>query len=397
MVEGATTRRLDRVLLGAVLLLPLAFYLPSVINTFDSPSGDQARALIHTDFAPFWAAARAAQDGLVDRLYDLESFIAVQRSVLGPEAGGHGYLYGPHSIFLIWPLGWLSYGWAFTVWGIIGFGFYAVAACAGGWTWPRVAALVLAPATFVNVMFGQNGFLTAALLVGGLRLIDRAPVAAGVLFGLLSFKPQLGILVPVALIAAGQWRCFAAAAGTTIGLVALSMAAYGIDLWPQYLAFIADYRTALSLHGGGTMISMGPTPAMAVHVLGFGDTAKIIVQTIITLAAIAAVFWVYRRRAAPDLAIAVLLICTMLATPQAFIYDMTSTSVAVILVFQVTKRTGFLPGESAALAMTWLSPILVKGLNPAGWPIGPVILGTTLIYVLVRIRRAAHSATGKSE
>ncbi len=43
-------------------------------------------------------------------------------------------------------------------------------------------------------------------MIGACRLLGRRPVLAGVLFGLAAVKPQLGLLVPVALISARQWR-----------------------------------------------------------------------------------------------------------------------------------------------------------------------------------------------
>ena len=54
---------------------------------------------------------------------------------------------------------------------------------------------------FVNVGHGQNGFLTAALLGGALHWLDRRPWLAGVLIGCLAYKPQFGVLIPVALLA----------------------------------------------------------------------------------------------------------------------------------------------------------------------------------------------------
>ena len=61
------------------------------------------------------------------------------------------------------------------------------------------------PAVLVNIGHGQNGFLTAALLGGALLLLDRRPWLAGVLIGLLAYKPQFGVLIPIALLAGRRW------------------------------------------------------------------------------------------------------------------------------------------------------------------------------------------------
>ena len=56
---------------------------------------------------------------------------------------------------------------------------------------------------------GQNGFLTAAL-IGGRRCCNwrTRPLLAGLLLGLLTYKPHFGLLFPVALIFGGYWRAF---------------------------------------------------------------------------------------------------------------------------------------------------------------------------------------------
>src|SRR6185312_13844103 len=67
------------------------------------------------------------------------------------------------------------------------------------------------PMAFINALVGQNGFLTAALIGGTLYLIPIRPVLAGICLGLLTYKPQYGLLFPIALIVAGQWRVFVSA------------------------------------------------------------------------------------------------------------------------------------------------------------------------------------------
>ena len=79
----------------------------------------------------------------------------------------------------------------------------------------------------INAFFGQNGAFTAALLVGGLLAAPKRPILAGVLFGLLTVKPQLGILIPFCLLASRNWRAFASAAVTTVTLVLLTGLAFG--------------------------------------------------------------------------------------------------------------------------------------------------------------------------
>ena len=386
--DGRSRLVIDRVLLVVVILLPVASHAMSVITAygwFGVP--DASSTLVEIDFAPFWVASKTVLDGHASWLYDIDLFIAQQRQLLGPQAGGHGYLYPPQSILLIWPLGLLSYGWSLAAWLLIGFGLYLCATFAGAWRWFKVAALTLAPATFANAMFGQNGFVTAALLIGGMRLLERAPIAAGILFGLLTFKPQLGVLVPVALIAAGAWRAFAAAVATTLVLMGLTAGLFGIDLWWSYIDFIIGFKAALLEQGYVLGDGKGTSPTMMARMMGLGPIAGSVIQALFSLGAAGAVYWAFRPPRGGPLAIAVLAVVATLATPMAYVYDMTIVSVAVIMIYDVASRDRFLPGESAALALAWLSPLLILALTPRGWPVGPVLLSVLLVYVLTRLAR----------
>src|SRR5450759_1306515 len=98
---------------------------------------------------------------------------------------------------------------------------------------------------------GQNGAWSAALLGGGLSLLERRPVAAGMLFGLFVYKPHLALLIPVALIAGRQWRALIAAGVTTVIVLALSVVLFGPDVWADWLRNVSVLREAFLERGDG--------------------------------------------------------------------------------------------------------------------------------------------------
>ncbi len=98
------------------------------------------------------------------------------------------------------------------------------------------------PAVMINAGFAQNGFLSTARLGGAAVWLDRRPALAGVCLGCLAYKPQLGIIVPLALAAAGRWRSFAVAAATVAILAGLATVAFGMDIWPAFMADMAVAR-----------------------------------------------------------------------------------------------------------------------------------------------------------
>src|ERR1700730_12518571 len=87
------------------------------------------------------------------------------------------------------------------------------------------------PAVLINVGHGHNGFLTAALIGGGLGCLERRPLVAGILLGLLAYKPQCGLMIPVARAAGGYWRPFISAAITVVVLTIVTTLTFGTSVW----------------------------------------------------------------------------------------------------------------------------------------------------------------------
>ena len=109
----------------------------------------------------------------------------------------------------------------------------ALAARAGrDWLLPLLAF----PAVFWTIGLGQNAFLNAALFGGFTLLLDRRPLSAGMLLGVLCYKPHFGLLAPVALhrrpAVAGA---FAGAAITVAVAGRASVALFGWGTWTAYL------------------------------------------------------------------------------------------------------------------------------------------------------------------
>src|SRR5262249_20369050 len=148
--------------------------------------------------------------------------------------------YPPVFLLLCAPLAWLPYLVAFILFEVAtGLFFLAVAwRVLGERSAVALATLCAFPIVFWNIGLGQNAFLTAGFCGAGTLLIDRRPIAAGLLFGALSYKPQYGFLLPFALAAGGHWRAFAAAALSTATLILLSLMVFGIEAWRAFLGAI---------------------------------------------------------------------------------------------------------------------------------------------------------------
>ena len=171
--------------------------------------------------------------------------------IFGASTPFYGWLYPPFFLFIAAALALMPYGAALVAWQAVTLALYLLtiwailqssfrgarsATSVGVTADPLWLLLALAfPAVLINIGHGQNGFLTAALLGGALAMLDRRPLIAGILFGLLAYKPQFGLMIPVVLAASGRWRSFAAAAAA-VGFLALTATfAFGPPVWHAFL------------------------------------------------------------------------------------------------------------------------------------------------------------------
>ena len=103
-------------------------------------------------------------------------------------------------------------------------------------------------------LVGQNGFLTASLIGGTLYLMPARPILAGICLGLLSYKPQYGLLFPLVLIAASQWTVFFTAAVVAVAMAFASWLAFGTESWQAFFHWMPMFSQAFLTEGKATMV-----------------------------------------------------------------------------------------------------------------------------------------------
>src|SRR5437899_8419260 len=188
-----------------------------------------------TDFSNVYAAGTLIWQGRPAEAYEPARQHAAEKAVFGDrEVPFYGWLYPPFFFAVAFLVASLPYAWGLAIWLAASFAAYLAAMRP---VLPRPETLLIAaafPAVFINIGHGQNGFLTAALLGGALHLLDRRPWLAGLLIGLLAYKPQFGVLIPIALLAGQRWNTIGAAALTGGALVALSFAMLGGAVWHAF-------------------------------------------------------------------------------------------------------------------------------------------------------------------
>lgn len=320
----------------------------------------RAGPIIGGDFIVFQHAASRAGDADKAALYEMTSLKAeLQARYPGRGEMNFGWMYPPTMFLLVAPFGEAPYLAAYSAW-VVAFAALFLVVTYRLWAdrWTMFFA-ISAPPFFQAIITGQNGLLTAALLALAGGFAERRPVIAGIAAGLLTIKPQLGILIPFAFAAAGCWRAVAWAAATAGALAALSVAAYGTGVW---FAFVEGVVT----HGGRMAASGFPfeklvTPYSFAAMLGAPAAVAGAVQAAAALLLAAYVFIIWRRVKDADLRLATLSTAALMATPYAFYYEFVIALPAMIVIARRAVETGWLKGEKLSLIALWLLTMQAPG------------------------------------
>ena len=344
------------------------------------------------DFMNYWSGAWLALHGRAAEVYDWHAFHVFQQAVTGPDIQLYHYSYPPILLMLTAPLALVAYVPALGVWLLSSW--YAFYRALKLTAFDGVLLLALAaPAVFVNAVGGQNGAFVAALLGGGLLLLDRRPALSGFLFGLLLFKPHLGLMIPVALLAGRRWRAFGAATATVIALAVASVALFGWDLWLAYFRHVSVLRQAILEDGSGVWHRMMSVFVLARR-LGFDVGWAYGIQTMAAIAAAALVARSWLRDDAPDIRNALMVLGTCLATPYLQDYDFVVGAFVVVWLQAAGHTAGIRPRSvQMVCAAILLLPLFNGSISlMTGIAIGPFVLVPVFAWVVMMAQRSAAQA-----
>ncbi|MGE0062000.1 MAG: glycosyltransferase family 87 protein [Xanthobacteraceae bacterium] len=358
------TRERVRLVAAAVLIASLAG-LVWLAATSDGLNDHQGRPL-GTDFSNVYAAGTYVLDGKAAAPFDPARQFAREQAIFGPATQFYGWHYPPFFLGLAALLATMPYWLALLVWQASTLGLYlwAMRGVAGRAEPLWLLLAVAFPAVVINLGQGHNGFLTAALMGGALLQLDRRPILAGILIGLLAYKPQFGLLVPLVLAASGRWRVFAAAAATVALMTLAVTLAFGVEVWSAFLAS-SKFTREVVLEQGGTGWHKIQSVFSWVRMWSGGVPLAYAVQGAVSLAVAVSLAWLWRSAAPFALKAAALMIGTLLATPYSLDYDLMLLAPALAFLAVDGFERGFAPWQKTLLAALWFMPLVARSLAEA--------------------------------
>ncbi len=380
-------------ILGAFFLVATAgLYLYKLDASLPFPR-DGSTLVVGRDFLNFWMYGRAAALPDPGRWYEVALYQGALAAMLGADYPGQNWSYPPSVMLIAAPFGLLSYLQALALWTAFGLAVFVAVARRQCEDWRVLAAILFSPAAVFCLISGQSSLVTAAMLIGIFSLLDRRPVLAGLLIGLLTIKPQLGLLFPVMLIASQRWRAFLAAAATTLALFAVSAALFGPQAWIDFVSKGLPTQNLVLADPDGIAAPYYPTLFMNLRGIGASYPVAMAVQLCFSLAAVIAVAWAFRTRrdADPAWLMALFFACSIAAVPYLLAYDALALCVATLMLLASGKLDA--QGRVLARLVYWL-PLLQIGLGNLHIP-GPALIAPAFAcYAVMRLRapRPARNA-----
>jgi len=344
---------------------------------------DPTRNPFARDFVNLWTAALLLREGQFWEIFDPQSLLVYQAKLLGQLLPVHLLQHPPQTALILWPLAFLSYGGAYLAWTLATFLIFAAGLASGRRDWSMLLALaILAPASAANLLSAQTGFLLAGLFLIGLKNIDTRPVLAGICFGLMTLKPQFGLLIPFALAGGRHWRVLFITECVAALVILLGAQVFGWQAWLSYFKYSVMFTHELIAQGKTLLATITIAPFASARSAGLTPLAAELLQIAALLFAIVTARKTAAKALPNELKNAILLTTALLAAPSAANHDLTLIAAAIALVATSPIAARLDLADKLLLGFGWCLPLLVPFLQPMKLAIAPAMIAGVLLALL---------------
>ncbi len=344
------------------------------------------------DFIAFWTVADLALREELALAYDVTAIQAAERQLLGVEQWGViPWLYPPTFVLLLLPFGLLPYLSALALWQTLPLVGFMLVMSRIGLPTLLFCLILLSAAVIQTIVTGQNGLLVALLMAGGLLSLERHPRIAGVLFALVTFKPQLALLVAPALVIGGQWRALGAMMAALAVLIIITVTAFGAEPWLAFFQNLSYAQNQVAL--GNLPWRRMPTIFVAARMSGLDAAPAQLIQGVVALGVAVGVAWAWWRRAPFNLRAALLVAAIPLVTPFAYDYDLVILLLPIAWLILESQRAPLKHAEIAVMVLVWMLPSwwMLALVRETGVQFGPLILLALYGVILIRALRTQRA------
>lgn len=365
-------------LAGCFVTLLACLLYASELSQLESLSFFAGNRIAGGDWLQFWAAARLTLFGDPEGAYRgdaLTAAIALVRHYAWYMIYSPTY-YPPTYLLVLAPFGIPEYIYSHLLFFVVTLGVFLLAI----WQITRQVWFVLFMLAFsgiwLNLVSGQNGLLTAGLFGLGLATMRKNASAGGIFFGLLSFKPHLGFMLPLALAAGRHWRTFFFAAVTVIGFAALTLIIFGPFVWIDF--FRTSTLASAVFASNEKLMSRMPGVFTSLRLLGLPMGTAMLLHWALVTPAILATLWVWARSKNFNIKAMALCACTLLSLPFLYDYDMGLLGIGLAFLALEIQRTRWWDPERLIFPLLMCWPVLLNRISFSIYAqlglIGPLLL-----------------------
>jgi hypothetical protein len=315
-------------------------------------------AIIGIDYADYYAAGRMVIDGNIGQIYNMEAHHAVLESLFGKIPYLLEWIYPPTFLLSIVPLSYLPFDASLVVWLVLSFipAALAVYFMTGKNKFAPICFLAF-PGTFLNIRWGQNGFLTAALFGFGVYFVESNPMLAGLMFGLLTFKPQMAIFPFIILFFTKKWKALGWSVGFAAALAVLTGLLFGFQTWIDF--FSTSLYNAQQLGASWEATSWGiPTLSTALRTMGMSGWGLTLILLAVAAFAIYCCVRVWKQTQSYSLRLMALVLCLFLSFPYVSLYDFAILGVPFTLLFFEAQKNPKRSFSPLLLCLLWGLPLV---------------------------------------
>lgn len=366
-----------------VFLIFFVFFWKGKWRTLFSPFG--------VDFGLFYAAGKMTLSGHVAQIFNVQAHHAVIEQVLNLKLSYFlPWLYPPIFLLVIIPFALLPFNVALLLWLGLTLALMIFAASRMLPKRKKMAIMLLGfPGIFLNFRWGQNGFLSAALLGFAIATMETSPVFSGVMIGLLAYKPQMAILPFFVLLVTKNWKALLSAMGTAVSVSLVSLLIFGKEVW--FAFFQSLFQTSSSLTQASAEVTSAIQPSVLTSLIDMKVDSKISVaiQIIIALCAVVAVCRVFLHADRMTLKGSMLVLGIPLISPYFMQYDLVILALPLLLLLYDMMEYGYRKTEIVMLSVLWLFPLVNSTLAIfTNIQISPLVLIAEMVLVLLRMNRS---------
>jgi alpha-1,2-mannosyltransferase len=327
------------------------------------------------DFLSFWAAGRLALDGHAALAYDAEVHRSVERLAV-QVTGLLPFPYPPAFLLVVTPFALVPYEVGFILWVVLTSLFFVWAGSRlTEWRYPLSNPLLIP-----NLLIGQNGLLLAGIVALGMAMLSSSPFIAGLILGMLVIKPQLALLLPVAMLAGREWRAIFGGALSSTFLTIVAAVLFGFDAYRAFFELLPTYVRFMS-EAKWPWAELASVFAFARY---FGLTSELALGVHFAVAAVAATLTARAWWLKSDERVPILAAGTLLVSPYILTYDALLLFIPIAWLIERQR-------QPAMVALIWLMSL---------WPVagyfgppGPNTVPIAALLCLWALTRPKESAT----